>query len=154
MVTTQTKAHALASLPARAGIGPGYGDDLIVASIRCWRAARDDKAPAQQKLYALLAPHDRALLAPVLHSLMTLWEAALGRPFAAGDGEFSSDERRLLDALAESDEADWRGSVVSCRSALRSALVCTRLMIASLETPGVSRLCGGSVRAARSANEH
>lgn len=108
-------------------------DELVVSAARCWRSARDRKAPVQQQLYALLAPHDCGLLAPAFHSLMTFWQAALGRPFAVGAASLSHDEHLLIETLKGTTQRDrWHQSILTFSPVLDCALTSTRLMIASL----------------------
>ncbi|NYD91547.1 hypothetical protein [Sphingomonas melonis] len=57
---------------------------VIARAARCWRAARDERGPVQQRLHALLAPLGYDMLAPVIDSVMTLGEACLGRPLCRG----------------------------------------------------------------------
>lgn len=73
---------------------------IVVDAARCWRDARDCRHPTQPRLFAKLIVHDGGMLAPVLDSLMTLCEAAIGRIMRTGNGPDSSqDERLLLDLL-------------------------------------------------------
>lgn len=105
--------------------------ELVTAAARCWRAARDAGAPVQQRLYAMLLPHDCGMLAPVFASLMTLYQAALGRPVAVGRATLSSDERLLLGLL---DGTRSRRACIACAEGSASALDCalcsTRIMMA------------------------
>jgi hypothetical protein len=73
--------------------------ELVTGVARCWRAARDARAPVQQRLHALLVRQDRGVLAPVFDSLLSLWEAALGRPIVTGQAALSVDEHLLLGML-------------------------------------------------------
>lgn len=114
---------------ARAEIIPSP-DELVMAAARCWRAARDNRAPVQQRLYMMLMPHDCGMLAPVFASLMTLVEAALGRPIAVGGAMLSDDEHLLLGLL---DGSKLRPICIDCTDGAASALDCaicsTRIMI-------------------------
>lgn len=105
--------------------------DLVTAAARCWRKARDLGAPVQQRLYAMLAPSNCDMLAPVLDSLMTLYEAALGRKIAVGGATPSEDELRLLGML---DGTTPRRTCIDCAEGPASALDCaicsTRIMLA------------------------
>ncbi|QIG78560.1 hypothetical protein [Stakelama tenebrarum] len=104
---------------------------LVTAAARCWRRARDGGAPVQQSLYAMLAPNDCGLLAPVFDSLMTLCEAALGRKIAVGSIFLSQDELLLLGLL---DGSRQRHACIACAEGAASALDCaicsTRIMMA------------------------
>ena len=80
----------------------------VVDGARCWRLARDAGDPAQPTLYKRLERWGAGLLAPVIDSVMSLFESGFGRRFlatcslhvhlamvAAGDvGEVGRDERR------------------------------------------------------------
>jgi hypothetical protein len=105
-------------------------DALVTAAARCWRVARDGGEPIQQSLHAMLAPHDCGMLAPVFDSLMTLCEAALGRPITVGGVALSEDERLLLGLL---DGSKCRRVCIECAEGPASALDCaicsTRIMM-------------------------
>ncbi len=114
-----------ASLPSR-GI-----PHLLPTLARGWRAARDRHACTQHKLHRLLAPHGAGMLAPVFDSLMTLFEAALGRAFAVGTvAALSSDERMLIDLL---DGSRPQRACIDCPEGAAQALHCsicsTRIML-------------------------
>lgn len=70
--------------------------DLLVGAARCWRKARDQGRPVQPCLFGLLSPQDCGMLAPVLDSVMTLWEASLGRHLTVGQRDRLSEDERLL----------------------------------------------------------
>lgn len=112
--------------------------ELVTAGARCWRAARDCGAPVQPHLHALLGQHDCGMLAPVFDSLMTLYEAALGREIVVGAGaELSGDERVLIDLIQKERP---RSGCLDCTEDASHALDCaicsTRIMIAlTLGTP-------------------
>lgn len=115
------------------GIGALFGVmELVPAAARCWRAARDEGEPVQQTLHAMLARHDCGMLAPVFDSLMTLCEAALGRPIAVGARKALSDDERLLVGLL--DGSNPRRACIDCAEgpghALDCALCSTRIMMA------------------------
>ncbi len=104
---------------------------MMPALARGWRAARDRHACTQQQLHRLLAPHGAGILAPVVDSLMTLCEAALGRRFAVGAAQrLSADERMLLDLL---DGARPQRDCIHCPEGAARALHCslcsTRIML-------------------------
>ncbi|BAV63387.1 hypothetical protein [Sphingobium cloacae] len=104
--------------------------EVVAAAARCWRSARDAGAPVQQRLYAMLAPRDFDMLAPVFDSLMRLCEASLGRPVAAGGPALSDDERLLVGLL---DGSKVRTTCVECADGIASAFDCairsTRIML-------------------------
>lgn len=105
--------------------------DIVTAAVRCWRKARDERAPVQQRLYALLSRYDRDMLAPVFASLMTLCEAALGRRFLVGGATRSDDEHLVLGLI---DGSIARRTCVDCAPGMGSALDCAicsvRIMLA------------------------
>jgi len=92
-------------------------------------------APRLPRLHALLSAHDRGMLAPAFDSLLTLYEAALGRAIVVGDTALSDDERRLLGLL---DGSLQRHACLDCdkgsASTLDCALCSTRLMVAMAAT--------------------
>ena len=106
-------------------------DELVTAAARCWRTARDERAPVQQQLYALLDPLDCGMLAPVFDSLLTLCEAALGRKIAVGGAAPSGDEHLLLGLL---DGSQLRHARIACSEGMAAAFDCairsTRIMTA------------------------
>ncbi len=111
--------------------GPG---EWVMAAARCWRAARDCGAPVQQRLHALLSGRNRDMLAPVFDSLLTFYEAALGRKIATGREAPSPDECLLLGLLNEAKP--WLART-GCAEGLAAALDCAirsaRIMIALSE---------------------
>jgi hypothetical protein len=102
--------------------------ELVVGAARCWRVARDGRAPVQQRLYAWLMPQDRGVLAPVFDSLLSLWEAALGRPIVTGQAALSVDEHLLLGMLVGT-VPHYRGTGTAA-SLLDIAVRSARVMIA------------------------
>lgn len=112
---------------------PGLGD-IVAAAARCWRAARDAGAPAQRRLYMLLSRQGRGMLAPAFDSLMTLYEAALGRRIATDRAAPSRDERLLLGLI---DGSMSRLASIDCAEGPAAALDCairsTQIMIALAE---------------------
>jgi hypothetical protein len=121
-MTTRPHQH-LAFLPGVA--------DLLIAAGRCWRAARDGDLPVQQALHALLAPRGYGMMAPVLDSLMRLYEAALGRTLVFGkEGAPTADGSLLLGLL---DGSRSRRKCIDCTAGAASALDCaicsTRIMM-------------------------
>ncbi|MCE7797439.1 hypothetical protein LWE61_12825 [Sphingobium sufflavum] len=101
---------------------------------RCWREARDAGAAVQPCLFGLLSPHDCGMLAPVLDSVMTLWEAALGRGLATGEPDRLSEDERLLLGLFDGTR-QWRPCVGEAAdgsgmaSSLDCALCSARIMM-------------------------
>ena len=87
--------HTAIEMPAARPSGEG----LIIEAFRCWRRARLAGLAAAPRLYRLLAPSRRPMLAPTLDSLMRLFEDSLGRPPALGTTGLSADEALLLDLL-------------------------------------------------------
>lgn len=107
-------------------------EGLVPLLARCWRHARDRRAAVQVALHRVLAPRGWGILAPVFDGLMTMAEAALGRPIAVGAGaDLSDDERLLLDLLAGTPP---RCACLDCADGARRALDCslcsTRIMLA------------------------
>jgi len=108
---------------------------IVVDAARCWREARDCRDPTQPRLFAKLTIHDCGILAPVLDSLMTLCEAALGRILRTGSGPGrSQDERLLLDLLTAPElVCKWtcvdREPLRAFGSALRSTNIMMRMAL-------------------------
>src|SRR5262249_31017085 len=96
---------------------------FLIEAMRCWRRAKDDGRAVQPSLYAQLSGQGHEMLAPVIDSLMCLFEAVLGRRVKVGEDDgrpgggmsgdaLSSDENLLLSLLGRS-RAGWealRGS--------------------------------------------
>lgn len=74
-------------------------DVLIVEAARCWRRARDAKMAVMPKVHALACAKGWPMLAPVLDSLMHLFEDSLSRPFEMGRSKTLSADERLLAGL-------------------------------------------------------
>ena len=123
---------------------PDRSRGLIATAARCWRAARDDGAPVQQRLYTALAPHDAGILAPVFDSLMTLCEAALGRAIRVGAATKLSEDEHLLLGLI--DGSKRRRTCIDCAAGTASALDCaicsTRIMLGLTANPLYRRAAG------------
>lgn len=104
---------------------------ILIAAARCWREARDVGDPVQPCLYRTLGHHDAEMLAPVFDSLMTLCEAALGRPLATGETFVLSEDEHLLLGLL--DGSKTRRACFDCPEGAASALDCavcsTRIMM-------------------------
>jgi len=107
----------------------------IIDSARNWRIARDAGDPVQPSLYRRLERFGAGLLAPVLDSVMALFEAGFRRRFRAGspmDSGFSRDECDLL-ALLEGADASAIGRFdPSLASTMRIALNSARIMLSSV----------------------
>lgn len=111
---------------------PAASETLILQAVRRWQAARASGRVRQAELSQLLAPRGAAILAPVLDSLIAIYEASLGRRIEQGASATpSSDERSLialLDAPASAEPAEGSPSLLAC--ALRSARVMLKLAAA------------------------
>ncbi|AZI36250.1 hypothetical protein NT2_04_00530 [Caenibius tardaugens NBRC 16725] len=95
---------------------------VLVDAARCWRTARDTGGAVQPTLFRLLRRRRADMLAPVIDSLMTLYEAALGRPVVMGDARaLSRDERRLLGLF---ERSQGLGSAIACGDSRSIALAC------------------------------
>lgn len=104
---------------------------LVLLSARRWREARDTGLPVQPHLFTELAPEGGGMLAPVIDSLMHLYETVLRRPVRVGrDGAMSADEDLLLDLLTGAkrsrDSLSDRGGM---GRAFDTALASTRIMV-------------------------
>lgn len=104
---------------------------LILVSVRIWREARDTGLPVQPRLFTELAPEGGGVLAPVIDSLMHLYEIVLRRPVRVGRaGQASQDEELLLDLLTGAKQ--WRDSLGDSGGmgrAFDTALASTRIMV-------------------------
>lgn len=122
---------------------------LILRAVRSCRDARDAGLPILPAVYAALETDRCGILAPVITSLLTLFESGTGRRLRADAPEavLQDDEDRLLamlqapDAGAPDDAADAAPIVSPAQaSTLRSALRSTRIMVAmALESVGAGR---------------
>ena len=105
--------------------------DLLTRAARCWRAAKDRGAPVQQALHDLLAPRGYGMMAPVLDSLMRLYEAALGRALVLGARGGPTPDGALLLSLLDGSKS--RRTCIDCAAGPASALDCaicsTRIML-------------------------
>jgi hypothetical protein len=107
----------------------------IIDSARNWRIARDAGAPVQPSLYRRLERFGAGLLAPVIDSVMTLFEAGFRRRFHAGsllDIGFSSDENRLVALLEGANTAAFELFDPSLVGTMRIALRSARIMLLSV----------------------
>lgn len=110
---------------------------LVVDAARRWREARDTGQSVQPHLFAALVRDGYGVLAPVLDSLMHLYELALRRPLQTGNSHIlSGDEDRLLGLLfgPKCREAclpadDGAGHMLDC------ALASARIMFALSSVP-------------------
>lgn len=106
---------------------------LVTATARCWRAARDQRARAQRRLYALLVGQDCGMLAPVFNGLLTLYETVLGRPIVVGGAGLSRDEQALLSIV---DGSHDHPGAMRCSEGMAAAFSCAvrsaRIMIAKV----------------------
>lgn len=116
----------------------------IIDGARSWRIARDAGDPVQPSLYRRLETLGAGLIAPVLDSVMTVFEAGFRRRFRAGDradSAFTSDERQLLELLEDgnSSSAIERFNP-DLTSTMRIALRSMRIMMRSVtgEESGIS----------------
>ncbi len=104
--------------------------DILVDVARCWRQARDSGSPVQPSLFDLLA-RSGDMLPPVFDSLLTLYEAALGRPVATGEAAMLSEDEACLLGLVEGSCPVQ--ACIDCAEGAASALQCaicsTRIMI-------------------------
>ncbi|MET0137010.1 MAG: hypothetical protein ABW192_01350 [Sphingobium sp.] len=105
--------------------------DLIVEAARCWRDARDMGRPVQPCLFGLLSRHDCGMLAPVLDSVMTLCEAALGRGLCAGAPDERSKDEELLLGLIDGSRSlrSGAGAGAGVARSFACALCSARIMM-------------------------
>lgn len=122
-------SRVFSSIPPRAR-------SLIIAAARRWRAARDRGEAVQPALFATLDPAGCGVLAPVLDSLIGLFEATSGRAFrvARKSGpRLSGDERKLLAMLEAADDAGRSAPLVRADrrlgSAMQIAIRSTQIMV-------------------------
>lgn len=106
---------------------------LLTLVARCWRTARDAGVPVQQALHKVLAPFDHDMLTPAMHSLLMLYERAVGREIRVGGARSSTDERLLAGLL---DGSLRCRDCIRCSEAVACTLDCavrsTRAMIVSV----------------------
>lgn len=110
---------------------------LVIDAARCWREARNAGQSVQPRLFTALARDGHGILAPVLDSLMHLYELALCRPLQTGISHLlSGDEAMLLDLLFGSrrrqtslPSRDAAGHMLDC------AIESTRIMFALSSVP-------------------
>jgi len=107
----------------------------IIDSARNWRVARDAGDQVQPSLYRRLERFGAGLLAPVVDSVMTLFEAGFRRRFRAGnllDIGLSCDERHLLALLEGTDASAIERFDPNLASTMRIALNSARIMLLSV----------------------
>lgn len=111
--------------------GSGRSIGFLLDAVRCWRGAKDNGRAVQPSLFAVLARDGQEMLAPVFDSLITLFEAALGRRLTVGpQGAVSPDERLLLSLLGQPGRcAGCLGCPRGVLETLENALSSTRIMI-------------------------
>lgn len=104
---------------------------LLLTSARRWREARDMGLPVQPHLFTGLAPEGGGVLAPVIDSLMHLYETLLHRPVRVGhDGRVSLDEELLIDLLTGTKQSsDSFGDSGGMGRVFETALASTRIMV-------------------------
>lgn len=104
---------------------------LVLISARRWREARDTGLPVQPHLFTELAPEGGGVLAPVIDSLMHLYEVVLHRPVRVGhEGRASQDEELLLDLLTGTKQTrDALGDSGGMGRAFDTALASTRILL-------------------------
>lgn len=114
--------------PAEEGL---RASGVVVDAARCWREARDRGHPTQPRLFAKLVVSNCGILAPVLDSLMTLCEAAIGRVLRTGHGpRRSQDEHFLLDLLTTPEIVrNWTCAGKESAVTLGWALCSTNIMM-------------------------
>jgi hypothetical protein len=113
---------------------------VLVDAMRSWRKARDGRHAVQPCLSRALEPHGCTMLSPVLDSLISFYEAALGHTITIGEGmALSEDELRLLDLV----EGAIPRACIDCPEGAANALACalcsTRIMFALTLGPAASK---------------
>lgn len=119
-------------------VSAGIAQDrtLVLVAARRRREARDAGEPTQPRLAEALARYGRALLAPVLDSLLLFYEVALARPMRCGRGPTASpDELRLLSLLEGRLSGNRLKGPASAVTVLDCALASARIMLASTREP-------------------
>lgn len=123
------------SLPVRAGRNPFT---VLIDAVRSRREARDMGRSTQPCLSRALDRHGCTILAPVVDSLIHIFESALGRPMHVGSAaHVSRDEDILFNLVNGSLQADV---ALDCgpetASILHCALQSIRIMMALSEVAG------------------
>lgn len=107
----------------------------VIDGARYWRLARDAGEPVQPSLYKRLERWGAGLLAPVLDSVMSLFEAGFRQRFHAGDlsdAGFTHDEHYLLALLEDGGANSIDRFDPSLASTMRIALHSARIMLLSV----------------------
>ena len=107
----------------------------VIDGARCWRLARDAGDPVQPTLYKRLERWGAGLLAPVVDSLMTLFESGFRRRFRAGslsEPRFTHDEHYLLALLEDGGSTAIDRFEPTMASTMRIALRSARIMLLSV----------------------
>jgi len=107
----------------------------IIDGARCWRLAQDAGEPVQPSLYKRLERWGAGLLAPVLDSVISLFEAGFQRRFHAGnlsDAGFTHDEHYLLALLEDGGATAIDRFDPTLASTMRIALRSARIMLLSV----------------------
>jgi len=114
-------------------------NSLILDAVRSWRQARDSGNPVQPALYRALVGYGCGILAPVIDSVLALYEACSGRRFRTAAPDyvgFSGDERHLLSLLRSGNKKPAVLDISASpdlapvmRIALRSARIMLRLAL-------------------------
>ncbi|SDC11930.1 hypothetical protein SAMN05444678_101397 [Sphingomonas sp. YR710] len=130
---------------------PPRARPLIIAAARRWRAARDLGEAVQPALFTTLERAGCGVLAPVLDSLIRMFEVSSGQGFQvarSSNGGLSRDERTLL-AMLEVDygermmvrSAGDRRLGAAMTVAIRSARIMIRLALRNGSSDCGPRLC-------------
>jgi hypothetical protein len=110
---------------------------ILIDATRCWRAARDMGDRVQPCLSRMLARCDCPMLAPVLDSLLSFYELAVGRPLQTGHADLvTHDEYRLVGLV---DGSLPRRSCLSCPENAARGLdcaICSARIMMALATSG------------------
>lgn len=113
---------------------------VLIAATRCWREARDAHRPVQPSLSKALWAYDCPMLPPVLDSLMSFFERALGRPMNVGASASMSDDEDLLISLVQGSQSL---ACIDCppdaAKTLEIAVCSTRIMMTLASQPLTAR---------------
>lgn len=120
-------------------------NSLVLDAARSWRKARDSGNPVQPALYRTLDAYRCGILAPVIDSVLSLYEACSGQRFRTGTPDYvgiSGDEHRLLSLLRSGgkdapvlDASASPDLARVMRIALRSARIMLRLALEPVGAP-------------------
>lgn len=118
--------------------------NLVLRAARCRRAALDQGTPVMPALFAALDVQRCGILAPVLDSLIGLFEQHLGRRFHSNTNDtpgLSGDEQRLLELLRAAEIGRASVDVSSSLAvAMRSSVIMIRLALSQARLPRRPRL--------------